>query len=690
MPRIVTGQISYASAVRDTTDETYTHGNRAYFGSEGGASGIDNIYVLYFTPVSGELQDIAESAINELRIRLTLKKKTTTETDSDFIYKVYSADQSWYSPKSLYDIVDGGGEVYIYEWVEFANQLEAQEIVISLSGKAAYYAAQYGFSIASLTLGDITEITAYTMEADVSDRYVVPIVSLANGFGSVVDGKYWHNPANPFTLVVNYEQETGEPIEQIRLTYTSRNGYTRTIYGDIGLNSVDVPDYAWNDLPQNGTLKIDVTSAAGVSAETLEMPFEVALYNVAYTSHTSGAIIKSDVDLVIAWDTGLAPGVPGNNVSKPTGYIRYIWWDDETETTAGTHTTDTSYTIPAETLSGHNAVHVAVAERYGDNVSARDREYAPTLNLYIQQVAGTGNVTVTPLWGDGIWFPRVKVAWESSGQTAYQVKVGDTYDSGPVWGSAKIHRVQKLLDPGVYPVQVRIQDTGGVWSEWTEPVWITVESLGGVANTIRAVAKDSEIEITVTLNEPEMYGDVLLYRDGIMIAQMQAADTVTYTDRSANKTATYFARCVSAVSGAYRQTEEIMVNAVPKTDGMFLEDGTWLPLKYSTKSPKTYSSAVSEETYTKYYAGREYPVTMRTGRKSKELYMSYAEKGTDLADKIETAAGENVIYKNRIGQVIHGTLNGVNSYRGRLATEITFTITQTDHNEEIPYIWTED
>lgn len=688
MPRIVTGQISYASAIRDTTDETYTHGNRAYFGSEGGASGIDNIYVLYFTPVSGELQDIAESAINELRIRLTLKKKTTVATDSVFIYKVYSDAQSWHSPKSLYDIVDGGGEVYTYAWVEFANQLEAQEIIISLSGQAAYYAAQYGFSIASLTLGDITEITAYTMEADVSDRYVAPIVSLANGFGSVVDGKYWHNPANPFTLIVDYAQEAGEPIGQISLEFTGKGGITRIIHGEIGLNSIDVPELYWSYLPNSGTIKLVVSSAAGVSAEPIEMPFVVAMYDIRFTSHTSGTIVKNNSDLTLTWEPVRPDEIPSIGVVTITKYIRYIWWDDE-EPATGTHQNDTTYTVSAEQLEGHSALHIAICEVYGDEVSRRDLDHAAVLNLYIQQVAGTGAVAVT---GNQL----IRVNWESTAQAAFQVRVGE-FVSPVVWGTVTEYKVPFVLEMHkMYPVQVRIQDTSGNWTDWTEPILHTdgtmySETTYGLSAENTGNAVQVKLKISEDFVSSDIRGEVLLFRDDVLIAQMEAADEIGYTDKYASGFVSYRAALSKAGedSGVFWHWAPVTVDSAPKTDGLFLADGTWVPLRYTASAPRVYRTSASEETYAKYYAGRSYPVYMRSGRKTRELYMSYADPDNDLAELLEEAAGQTVCWKNRLGKVIHGEINGVSSETGRLGCKVSFGIAQADHTDGIPYTWAE-
>lgn len=689
MPITLTGTFDRRCIKNDLEDGGYETITNGYVGIEPDVSAM---YRIWYKPSAGDAFDTTET-IKQLRIRMTGKKKT--DESSGVYIAVHSYSQAIQPSGTIIDDGEifsrlqsysaGSGRAYV------ADGTAAQDVIYTTEDAAEISRIlQYGVGL--LATGDVYQITSCVLEVDITSAATPPVISLMHGFGRVVDGKYWHYPENPFTLVVEYSQEMESPIRYLKLEYTDQTGYTRN-YTETGLNSITVPDYIWGDLPRYGTLRLQAGSEGGGYSEWLEVPFEVAMYDIRYTSHTSGSIVQSGDTLELTWETYPASGNPAivaTEMDPPTQFIRYIWYDDE-ELSAGTYTTESTYTIQSESLVGHTAIHIAVCEVYGDNLASRDTERASVMNLYIQQAAGVGGVTVSPLQytDPDIYYPRITVSWESTGQAAYRIKVGDVYDSGPVWGTETSHKIPVMMDNGTYAVQVKVQDTSGIWGDWTEPVWVTVENSQTVYNTIKSHNNGHEAVITVTLEDPTRYGTVLFYRDGTLIGQVETggAAVVTYTDRNANGTVQYFARCVSASSGVYGVTETVVLDAVPKTDGLILADGTWVPLRYTSSAPRVYRTNVSEETYAKFYTGRSYPVYLRSGRRMRELTMSYRDKGNDLADILEAAAGEMVVYKNRIGQVIHGELNGVSAGRGRMYCEVSFVIAQADHTDEILYKW---
>lgn len=583
--------------------------------------------------------------------------------------------------KTIFTIL--GSTNYYSTFTSFLPQTtteEAEEVIYQQTSYTTEIgrAQKYGGGILYGAI-DIIQILSVTLELDVADEEIPPEISFkaTQGGGVTVDGTYHHDPNKMFTIGVDYSQVAGDALQTLTATVTGLNGGENTFTSST--EYVNVSADTWEKLPVSGTITL-VAKSSKATSNTLTIPYVIDEYDVHFTSPTSGSIIQSDSDVTISWEA-VAPST--QTMDAPYRYLPEIWFDSG-EGNGGDYTTLTSKTITADQLTGHNQLHMRLYSYYAN--AQTSKEASPVMNLYIQQVAGTGNVTTKPK-GDRI----IKVVWESTGQTAYQVQVGD-FTSDILWGSETEYKVPFVLtDETQYAVRVRIQDTQGNWSDWTETIYHNAMYDNGIAYEVTGTVVEGGVQVQVKkTGSPGNPASVYLYRNDEPIACLDVADIVEYIDTGANGETSYFAYIPSTYSivngGSVWESNTITIDATPTTDGLVLADKTWVPLRCTTEE-LAYNGSVSEEVYQKYYSGRSYPVVMRSGRKTETLNLSYADLDGTLVDVLSEHVGETVLFKNRDGMKFWGCLESITPNRRRGWAEVSMVLRRVDVNEWVPLVW---
>lgn len=662
-----------------------------------GRSGDPNEFTEYLIRLGPGYGDVftysSTDKIVSASIKLKVRKKTTADSEKTInIKRGLSASCLTTSvADTIRRIIKTGGSYYTTEsTVVPANTTEEKTIEIQFSTPSTRYTQfiNYGYALEYEGF-DIVEITEAVLSIEVQDEYVPPEISFLAENGTMVGGVYHHDPNKEFLVSVSYSQATGGSINRLNVSATGFDGKDSWV-GELADTYLYISAQYWAKLPVSGTLSIQANNGY-VYSETLTIPYVVDEYDVHFTSPTSGSVIQSDTDVTISWEA-VAPST--QTFDAPSKYLTEIWFDNG-DGSGGDYTTLTSKTITADQLTGHSQLHMRLYSYY---IMCEDgKENAPVMNLYIQQVAGTGNVTVV----DASQKPQIIiVSWESTGQTAYQVRVGD-FTSEILWGAETQYNVPLVLEIGVtYPIQVRIQDTQGNWMDWTEQIYFTptsplYENLEGVTATVT----DGGVEITI--NRPSQiiesvyaqYSDAVIYRNGEPIAVCQISEQIEYVDRAANGETAYSVAITrffeNDLFGLAAYFAPVTIDATPSTDGLVLADKTWLPLRYTTDEVK-YGGSASEEVYQRYYSGRSYPVVMRSGRKTETLSLSYADPTGELADTLITQVGTTVLFKNRDGLKCWGCLESVTPTRHRGWCEVSLTLRKVDVNEWVPLVWGEE
>lgn len=663
-----------------STDVTWSSDNYVGHTYSGDVEGYD--YRIRLLPGSGEVFTYSDtSKIVAVRIKTTFKRKTTTNTNTSVQVKYGRTTNNSNDANTVYATLQSGN--YYITWSSFIPSTSTETVETTLYEHAGYTselgnAMKYGMGIV-YEAGDLIQVSTVTMELDVADEYVPPVITLQStqSGGVVVGGTYHHDPNKMFTLGVNYTQAANDALQRLTATATGLNGGTAVFTSTT--NYVNVSADQWEKLPVSGTISIFAQNSKA-SSNILTIPYVIDEYDVHFTSPTSGSIVRSDADLTISWEA-VAPST--QTIDAPEKYLTEIWFDDG-EGSGGDYTTLTSKTITADQLAGHNQVHMRLYSYY--IMCETSPSAAPVMNLYIQQVAGTGNVTTYP--------PSerlIKVNWGSTGQTAYQVRVGD-FLSEIMWGSETTYKVPFILSNGMtYAIRVRIQDAQGAWQDWTEPIYHKADTSNGYSYAVAATKEDGQIKLTITkTGSPGNPAEIFIYRGDVPIASVGISDSAEYIDKTANGSVQYHVRVPSTYSiangGSCWESKPITVDATPDTDGLVLADKTWLPLRYTVDEVQ-YSGSASEEVYQRYYSGRQYPVVMRSGRKTETLSLAYADPTGALADILSEQVGTVVLFKNLDGLRFWGCLESVSPTRHRGWCAVSLTLRKVDVNEWVPLVW---
>lgn len=690
----LTGTMNRNGIKYDGEVDTYQYAETYYIGY-GYSSFTKGQSRVFLYPGTGDAfnKKFRESIKNPtVTLRLNLKIDTSRTNTTDIEIKTYSQDY-------LGGAISVTGMTFEQRW-DYMNYHYATSKSYPVSGKLPSVSITItekteinnifdkGLSLYpaadSSGLRNLYQVTSASVEITGETTEAAPVVSLnTSAFsGQFVDGTYFHPAGDtPFAVGVNYSQSIG--VGMSALHYTAKDAMENVLTsGTTSATSFTFERELWKDLPTSGTLEVSATSAHGLPSATLVIPWVITHKNLSVLSPVSGSIIPTGQNVELRWDLILPEGMP--SAPDPTGYTVWPVWDGGEEYQTGYKVTDREFIIPAEELAGHTALKLLITDEYGDGTVSRRKGDGKLVLLYLQPSAAIHAVSLETEYESGLYTPLLTAVWDSAGQAAFQV-LADTFDSGVIWGKANRYVIPKIFSDGAHAVQVRIQDANGSWGDWTEPVFAMVKNRGN-GGSVNLSAKAVDVGVELNITGSPAHADVLIYRNEKLIAQLEGTADMkfTYTDKDASGECRYAVRFVSE-NGFYSVSPTVFVNATPATDGMVLEDGTWLPLLYAVEHPTVYKATKTEETYAKHYAGRSYPVIMRSGRKSRTLTMEYIDKDASLCDVLEEICGSVVTYKNVLGEVVRAEINSVSAGRSAAWNTVSFRLTQCDEPGEAIY-----
>ena len=274
--------------------------------------------------------------------------------------------------------------------------------------------------------------------------------------------------------------------------------------------------------------------------------------------------------------------------------------------------------------------------------------------------------------------PRPEIAWQSSGQQAYQVTAGD-YDSGAVFGTVKSHKIPMFLPDGSVSIRVRIQNEFGLWSKWAAVDIIVANADSGTFMLSAAVDANTNVHLTwQAVGEGMWY---YIYRDGALIGK---TGETTFTDHLAIGLCSYTVRAVAG--DEYILSAPVAVDVACDTAVVAdVDTFDWRKLPYLRDAePVIKASATRQVTY-QHYSGRRFPLAEIAEYEDETYSFEYSFLDRAEAMAVRGLLGKIVAVKTPHGECYVGVLETMPYSTDWAATDVAFTVRAVDYKDVIEY-----
>ncbi len=274
--------------------------------------------------------------------------------------------------------------------------------------------------------------------------------------------------------------------------------------------------------------------------------------------------------------------------------------------------------------------------------------------------------------------PRPEIAWQSSGQQAYQVTAGD-YNSGTVFGTAKTHKIPMFLPDGSASIRVRIQNEFGLWSAWAAVDIIVANAGSGiVALSATAAANTDARLIWQTIGEGMWY---YIYRDGALIGK---TDEMTFTDHLAIGLCSYTVRAVAGDN--YILSAPVTVDVACDTAVIAdIDTFDWRELPYLRDAEPVIKASATRQVMYQHYSGRRFPLAEIAEYEDETYSFEYSFLNRAGAMAVRGLLGKIVAVKTPHGECYVGVLEAMPYSTDWAATDVAFTVRAVDYKDVIEY-----
>lgn len=452
----------------------------------------------------------------------------------------------------------------------------------------------------------------------------------------------------------------GSP-EQTSATFQWRAGSSGTV------NSISVGTAMSCTVP-GGTFKTDeiqwrvtaVTNAGTVTSDWMTLSTVEALSDATIIEPKS-TVVDNTRDITLRWNHIISTG------TGSTGYdVEYSADGSSFVSLASNHDTDElSCVVPAGTLSaGPTWWRVRT---YNTDHAAGNWSEVVQITVIAAPVAPVLSVTSA--------VPRAVIAWQVTGQAAYEYYFDQNTDTHYVFGVATSQRCPYVLSNGSHVAAVRVQNQYGLWSPWST-VSFTVTNATGAAITLAGVGGETA---TLRWSTEGEYDYFVLYRNNLAI--FKGADTA-YTDNLISGDSNYFVRGFAGEN--YTDSEVLAVNYRISNNMIASVDGfAWLRLRLSDTDLPVVTTTRNRKYSSTYYSGYSYPALERTEFKGLTVSFSTAFSSASEARLLENLIGEIVCVKTVGGDVVVGILGAVTKSVNAFYRVYGLTVTQIDWDEEV-------
>lgn len=360
--------------------------------------------------------------------------------------------------------------------------------------------------------------------------------------------------------------------------------------------------------------------------------------------------------------------------------------DQSNWTTISQTTANTYYDMPADTFPAGNVYwRVRTYNEYNE-VS----EYCAIQTFY-----AVGAPDTPAIYSVQTDTSRPVVSWFAFGQHFYRLQLlaGDMliYDTGEQPNiSARQHKIPVFLADGTYRARLRIRNEFGIYSEWTESVFV-ISTAKPAKPTLALQRSEYGIELQIA----DMADYALIYRsdygtgDYVCIGKTMST---TYIDNSVRNKAEYqyYVRSVAEMASdveTYEDSDTQFIQAefrhsliAPVSDltniFVFTRSLDGPPKRSYSNSPG--GSFVQ-------YSGRKRPVWESDEHIAAGWSMTYflrtwaeVERFIDLYERNAT-----VLYRDAKGRKMYGVMTGLTIDDDRYGYVVSFTVNEVDFKEEM-------
>ncbi len=453
---------------------------------------------------------------------------------------------------------------------------------------------------------------------------------------------------------------------QASATVSWRNGASGAVNTiDASGSEMSCPIPA-NTVPSTAELqwKVNVTFASGETAESdwATLTTIDSTSSCALVSPVSTFIDGSTVNR-FTWEHTIETGTAQSAYDLQYSIDNGVTWTDIASAVAAEnqHCDVPADTLPAGTLLWRVRTY---------NADGAAGTWSDSATIVVQAAPAAPLITSVTAT------PRPEIAWQSSGQQAYQVTAGD-YDSRLLYGTAKSFKVPVFLQDGPTDIAVRIQNSFGLWSSWARAsVTIANASPGGEIALTTASANNA-----VTLRwSGGAYKAYYVYRDGVPVARVLEN---VYVDRLAVGAHSYQVRGVEGEYYALSNTalgisvvRHAVIGAVNASDA-------WVPLECKRGGEPQHTIRSQATVAYHFYDGRKYPVADIAEFESVSDDLAFTLRAPER-EAVMALVGKLVVYKDSYGALAIGILETAStSVRRRSDTE--FALHRVAYEEAVSY-----
>lgn len=276
---------------------------------------------------------------------------------------------------------------------------------------------------------------------------------------------------------------------------------------------------------------------------------------------------------------------------------------------------------------------------------------------------------------------RPVVNWNSLGQVAYQIQIGD-YDTGEVAGTVKTYKLPHYIPNDTYAVRLRVKNASLLWSAWVETT-LVLNVTGPTKPSLTATHSNGLVLITPTSTGAEF---LYLLRDGVPIADI--TESATHTDYAALGSVLYVLRSVDEDDN-YTDSDAANVTVTVPNATLAAVDAlsAQIALMLTRGEPTRLTGSINQNVTYRHYAGRTAPVAVYSGQESESYQIAVAFLQTTDRDNLITLIRrcKTLLYRDGWGNRWYVSISSVGCDQDGIATTMKLNMTVVDYVEAVEY-----